>query len=74
MDPPNLEEVRQRLERIRKDGTRAGDVIGRIRDLARKAPIKVALLDINEAIREVIALTRGEITDSRARSILSSPR
>ena len=30
------------LERIKKDGTRAGDVIGRIRALARKAPIKVS--------------------------------
>ena len=64
-EPPNLEEVRQGLERIRKDGARAGDVIGRIRALARKAPIKVDPLDINEAIREVIALTRGEITHSR---------
>jgi nitrogen fixation/metabolism regulation signal transduction histidine kinase len=44
------------LERIRKDGARAGDVIGRIRALARKAPVKVDQLDINEAIREVIAL------------------
>ena len=64
-EPPNLEEVRHMLERIKKDGTRAGDVIGRIRALARKAPIKVDRLDINEAIREVIALTRGEITDNR---------
>ena len=63
--PPNLEEVRQGLERIRKDGARAGDVIERIRALARKAPAKVDQLDINEAIREVIALTRGEITHSR---------
>ena len=60
-----LEEVRRMLERIRKDGARAGDVIGRIRALARKAPVKVDQLDINEAIREVIALTRGEITDNR---------
>ena len=64
-EPPNLEEVRQGLERIRKDGARAGDVIDRIGALARKAPIKVDQLDINEAIREVIALTRGEITHSR---------
>ena len=64
-EPPNLEEVRQVLERVRRDGARAGDVIGRIRALARKAPVKVDQLDINEAIREVIALTRGEITDNR---------
>ena len=64
-EPPNLEEVRQMLGRIRKDGTRAGDVIGRIRALARKTSIKVDQLDINETIREVIALTRGEMTHSR---------
>ena len=40
-------------------------MIGRIRALARKAPVKVDQLDINEAIREVIALTRGEIKDNR---------
>jgi len=64
-EPPNLQEVQQGLERIRKDGARAGDVVGRIGALARKAPIKVDPLDINEAIREVIALARGEITHSR---------
>jgi C4-dicarboxylate-specific signal transduction histidine kinase len=64
-EPPNLGEVRQGLERIRKEGARAGDVVERIRALARKAPVKVDQLDINEAIREVIALARGEITHSR---------
>ena len=64
-EPPNLEEVRQMLERIRGDGARAGDIIGRIRSLARKTPVKLDQLDINEAIREVIALTRGEIAHSR---------
>ena len=36
--PPDLEEVREALGRIVKDGTRAGDVIGRIRALVKKAP------------------------------------
>ena len=36
--PPNLEEVRQALGRIIKDGDRASDVIGRIRALIKKAP------------------------------------
>ena len=58
--PPDLEEVRQALGRIVKDGNRAGDVIGRIRDLVKKAPPRKDRVDINEAIREVIALTRGE--------------
>jgi PAS domain S-box-containing protein len=64
-EPPNLEEVRQGLERIRMDGARAGEVIERIRALARKAPVKVDPLDLNEAIREVITLTRSEIIHNR---------
>jgi C4-dicarboxylate-specific signal transduction histidine kinase len=59
--PPDLEEVRQALGRILRDGNRAGDVIGRIRDLIRKAPPRKDGLEINEAILEVIALTRGEV-------------
>ena len=58
--PPDLEEARQALDRIVNDGNRAGDVIGRIRDLIKKAPPRKDRVDINEAIREVIALTRGE--------------
>ena len=59
--PPDLEEVRQALGRIVKDGNRAGDVIGRIRALIKKAPPRKDGLEINEAILEVIALTRGEV-------------
>ena len=59
-DPPDLEEVRQALDHIVKDGNRAGDVIGRIRELIKKAPPRKDRVDINEAIREVIELTRGE--------------
>jgi PAS domain S-box-containing protein len=59
-EPPELEEVRQSLLRIVRDGNRAADVIGRIRDLIKKAPPRRDILLINEAIREVIELTRGE--------------
>ena len=58
--PPQLEEVRQTLADIVKDNHRAGDVIGRISDLIKKAPPKKDRLDINGAIREVIELTHGE--------------
>jgi PAS domain S-box-containing protein len=57
---PDLEEVRQALTRIVKDGNRAGDIIGRIRDLVKKAPPQKDRLDINAAICEVMELTRGE--------------
>ena len=59
--PPDLEEVRQALDDIIKDGTRAGDVIGRIRALVKKAPPRNDQLDINEAILEVIEVTRSEL-------------
>ena len=59
-EPPALEEVRQALDRIVKNGSRAGEVIDKIRALIKKAPPRKDRLDINEAIREVIELTRGE--------------
>jgi PAS domain S-box-containing protein len=59
--PPDMEEVRQALGRIVRDGHRAGDVIGRIRALVKKAPPRKDDLEINKAILEVIALTRGEM-------------
>jgi len=60
-EPADLEEVRQALDRIIRDGERARDVIGRIRALVRKAPPLTDQLDINETMREVIAFTRGEL-------------
>ena len=65
-EPPDLEEVRQALGRIVKDGNRAADVIGRIRALIKKAPPRKDWVDINEAIREVIELTRGEAVKNGA--------
>jgi PAS domain S-box-containing protein len=58
--PPDLEEVRGVLGSIIENGMRAGNVIGGIRALIKKVPSRQACLDINEAIREVIALTRSE--------------
>jgi PAS domain S-box-containing protein len=59
--PPDLEEARQALDSIIKDGIRAGDVIGRIRALIKKVPSRHDRLDINEAIRDVTELTRPEL-------------
>jgi C4-dicarboxylate-specific signal transduction histidine kinase len=60
--PVAVDEVRQSLDDIVKDGNRAGAVIGRIRDLIKKAPLRRDRLEINEAIREVIDLSRSEAT------------
>lgn len=58
--PPSLEQVRGALGLVVEAGTRAGNVIGGIRTLVKKAPPRQVCLDLNEAIREVITLTRGE--------------
>jgi PAS domain S-box-containing protein len=60
-EPPNLNEVRATLGYIAKDAQRAGDVMHRIRALARKAPLRMARFDLNEAVLDVIALTRSEL-------------
>jgi C4-dicarboxylate-specific signal transduction histidine kinase len=60
-EPPDLETARQALAQIVQDGMRAGAIVDRIRAVMKKAPSRKVRLDINEAIREVIELTRGEI-------------
>ena len=57
----NLEEARQCAEFVIADGHRAGEIIGRIRALAKKAPPRKDWVDVNETIREVIALARSEV-------------
>ncbi|MGO7761990.1 AAA family ATPase [Rhizobium ruizarguesonis] len=61
MEQPNLEEVRQTLDRIVRDGRRAGEVVNRIRGQIKKVPPQQDVIDINEVIEEVISLVRSEI-------------
>lgn len=60
LQPPDLEEVRQALRRVIESGERAVDVISRIRAVINKAPPRKSWFDLNQAIRDVIALTRSE--------------
>ncbi len=64
-DPPNLEEARQAVERIVKDGTRAGEIIAHVRALAKKNPLQKARFSINEILRETMMLTASEIQQNR---------
>jgi len=59
-DPPKLDEVQRTLERIVKNAARAGDVVQRVRNLVKKAPLRDDRVDINAAIGEVVELTRTE--------------
>ena len=60
-EPADLEKARQALNRIFANGNRASEVIGRMRALFKKAPLRTEDVDINGAILEVIGLTRGEV-------------
>jgi C4-dicarboxylate-specific signal transduction histidine kinase len=61
-DQPDLEEVRAAVTRIVKDGTRAAEIISRIRLLFKKDTLQRELVDVNEVIREMIVLLSGEAT------------
>jgi signal transduction histidine kinase len=57
---PDVAEAREALTCIVNDSDRAGDVVDRIGSLVKKAPPRKEVVDLNEAIREVTALTHSE--------------
>jgi|HubBroStandDraft_3_1064219.scaffolds.fasta_scaffold37531_2 PAS domain S-box-containing protein len=59
-DQPDLEEARAAAMRIVKDGTRAAEIIKRIRLLFKKETSERELVDINEVVEEMVVLLRGE--------------
>jgi two-component system, LuxR family, sensor kinase FixL len=59
-DAPNLEEARDAVRDIVRDGKRAGEVVGRIRALTRRAAPAAEELDLNETIRDILALVGDE--------------
>jgi len=61
-DVPNLDKARAAAARIVKDGTRAAEIISRIRLLFQKGAPQWELVDVNEVIEELIVLLRGEAT------------
>ena len=61
-DTPNVEEARAAAMRSAKDGMRAAEIISRIRLLFKKGSPERELVDINEVVREMIVLLRGEAT------------
>jgi NO-binding membrane sensor protein with MHYT domain len=61
-DHPDVEEARAAAMRIVKDSKRAAEIISRIRLLFQKGAPQRELVDVNEVIREMIVLLRGEVT------------
>ncbi len=60
-DHPNVEEARDAASRTVKDATRAAEIISRTRLLFKKSTPQWELVDVNEIIRDMVALMRGEI-------------
>jgi PAS domain S-box-containing protein len=61
-DVPNLDKARASAMRIVEDGTRAAEIISRIRLLFQKGAPQWRLVDVNEIIGEMVLLLRGEVT------------
>src|SRR6202008_3169605 len=59
--PPNLRKARDAAERVVRDGNRASEVLQRVRALLKKAPLVKSPLNVNEVVREVLALVDGEL-------------
>jgi signal transduction histidine kinase len=58
--PPDIDEVRAALRAIVEDGHRAGDVIGNVRAMFKKDRQEKDLVDVNDLIRQTLALLRSE--------------
>jgi C4-dicarboxylate-specific signal transduction histidine kinase len=59
--PPNIEEGRQAVTRILRDGRLAADVISGIRALLRKTRTEMVPVDMNGTIQEVVAFAQAEV-------------
>ncbi len=64
-DPLNLEGAREAVRRTVRDGHRAAEVLARLRALFSKQEPMAQPVDLNEATREIIALSIGELQHSR---------
>jgi C4-dicarboxylate-specific signal transduction histidine kinase len=64
-DPANVDGARETARRTIRDANRASDVITRLRALCSKKETTIESLDLNEAIREVIALSLSELQRNR---------
>jgi signal transduction histidine kinase len=65
-ETPDLGAARRSVEWVIDDSNRANEVIRRVRSLAKKTDLEKAPLDINDVVREVMALVQRELTSHQA--------
>ncbi len=64
-DPPNMNEAHAALQRIFRDGTRAAEVIRRIRALSKNTDTKMVPLNLDEVLGEALSFVHHELSSSR---------
>ncbi|HUC27944.1 MAG TPA: PAS domain S-box protein [Candidatus Acidoferrum sp.] len=64
-DHPDLDEARAAAMRIVKDGSRAADIISRIRLLFKRGTPEREPVDVNAVVQEIIVLLHSEATRNR---------
>jgi PAS domain S-box-containing protein len=64
-DSPDVDGARETARRTIRDGNRASEVIARLRALFTKKESTTELMDLNEAMREVIALSSSDLQRNR---------
>jgi C4-dicarboxylate-specific signal transduction histidine kinase len=62
---PDLDEAQTAVERIVRDGRRAGDIISRIRALSKQTSTEKESLDVSGIIQEVVVLVQAEVRRNR---------
>jgi PAS domain S-box-containing protein len=65
VDPPNVEGARETARRAIRDGNRVSDVIARLRALFSNKEFTLESMDLNDATREVIALSLNDLQRNR---------
>src|SRR5262249_12187348 len=63
--PPNIEGARETARRTIRDANRAADVIAGLRALFGRREVALQPLDLNDATREVIALSLNDLQSNR---------
>jgi C4-dicarboxylate-specific signal transduction histidine kinase len=62
--PPNIDKARRATERILRDAKRASEVVERVRNLAKKAPLQRTWVNLNETVEETISLATRELSQN----------
>ncbi len=68
---PDLNEMKQIIEDIRRDDNRASEIIRRLRGLLKMQPLEFRIVDLNDAVREVLEILSG-LSHERHVSLTSS--